>query len=208
MADARRHSPLGSRSAIEAPDGAISLREQPFRGKAILRCDAGAASAVVKKVTGASLPVEPNSVSHSNETLILWLGPDEWMLLSSGGAHEALLVGLSKALEGKHHQLVDVSDQHCIIELAGIEARALLMKLTTLDLHPGAFQAGQVAGLLLGHAAATLSLADGRKKDAAPCFEIVVRRSFADYLWCLLADAGREFGLPQQEPRAGETMRS
>jgi sarcosine oxidase subunit gamma len=28
----------------------------------------------------------------------------------------------------------------------------------------------------------------------------------ADYLWCLLADAGREWGVPEQVPIKGEVL--
>jgi hypothetical protein len=39
----------------------------------------------------------------------------------------------------------------------------------------------------------------GARLDA-PDFDLIIRRSHADYLWCLLALAGREFGLPEQKP--------
>lgn len=206
MADARRNSPLAHRTAIEAPGGAAALAEKPYLGKIVLRADPDIAAPVVKEATGADLPLTPNTSSKMKSGSILWLGPDEWVLLTEAGEEDMLLDALSRALAGSHHQLVDVTDQHTVIGLSGTRAREMLMKLTTLDLHPSQFKPGDVAGSMFGNTLATLY--KGSKKGGTPAFNLVVRRSFADYLWCILAEAGREFGLPEQEPRTGEAMRS
>jgi sarcosine oxidase subunit gamma len=39
-----------------------------------------------------------------------------------------------------------------------------------------------------------------------PAFRIFIRWSMADYLWCALADAGREWGVPEQQPAKGEQL--
>jgi sarcosine oxidase subunit gamma len=98
-----------------------------------------------------------------------------------------------------------VSDAYTAIEVGGIEARAALMKVTTLDLHPRAFKARQVAGSLFGRANAWLWL-DRESTANGPHFQLIVRASFADYLWCLLAAAGREWGMPEEAPASGETL--
>lgn len=207
MVDARRISPLADRARIEAPDGVASLTELPHLGKLVLRADGTAAARAVKKALGAELPTEPNTSSRSKEALMLWLGPDEWMLVTEPGREEALLDQLKDALSETHNQLVDVSDQHTNIELSGARAREMLMKLTTLDLHPRSIGPGDVAGTNFGSVTATLFVTNDGAKHETQRFQLIVRRSFADYLWCLLAEAGREFGLPEQQPRSGETMR-
>ena len=37
-------------------------------------------------------------------------------------------------------------------------------------------------------------------------FSLFVRWSMADYLWCTVADAGREWGMPEQVPVKGEAL--
>jgi hypothetical protein len=37
-------------------------------------------------------------------------------------------------------------------------------------------------------------------------FRLLIRWSMADYLWCLLADAGREWGMPAEVPVKGERL--
>ncbi len=125
----------------------------------------------------------------AGDAAALWLGPDEWLLV------EALPV----ALEG-HHQVVEVGDYYTAIEVAGTPARTLLAKLITLDLHRRAFPLGGVAGTLLAKAPVWLWCTGD---DA---FLVLVRRSLADYAWCLLADAGREWGLPAEAPIGRVTL--
>jgi heterotetrameric sarcosine oxidase gamma subunit len=110
------------------------------------------------------------------------------------------------ALAGIHHQFVDVSDYYTVVEVAGAEARELLMKLTTLDLHQRAFKAGMVTGGVFGRANATIWPTADDAAAGGPVFRLFIRWSMADYLWCLIADAGREWGVPEQAPVKGESL--
>jgi sarcosine oxidase subunit gamma len=152
------------------------------------------------------LPFDPLTSSRSGETAFLWMGPDEWMLVSAEAEAAEHVSAARAALAGVHHQLVDVSDYYTMIELAGPRARELLMKLTPLDVHARAFRAGMVAGSLFGRANATLWQTADDAEDGGPVFRLFVRWSMADYLWCLLADAGREWGVPEEVPIKGERL--
>ncbi len=199
-----RRSPLAGRSAIEARRGAVSLAEMPFLAKHILRVEAEAAASTIRSATGLDLPVEPLSTAVSEDAVLLWMGPDEWMLIAPPEDAGATAARLAEALSGQHHQLVDVSDYYTTIDVSGRRARELLMKLTVLDVHPRAFGPGQVTGTIFGHANATLWLVSDI--DGEAIFRLFVRWSHADYLWCVLADAGREWGMPEELPIAGEKM--
>jgi sarcosine oxidase subunit gamma len=39
-----------------------------------------------------------------------------------------------------------------------------------------------------------------------PEFSVFIRWSMADYLWCAIANAGREWGLPEEVPVKGERL--
>ena len=80
------------------------------------------------------------------------------------------------------------------------------MKLTTLDLHPRAFRAGMVTGSVFGRANATIWQPLDDAAEGGPAFRLFIRWSMADYLWCLIADAGREWGVPEQVPVKGEVL--
>ncbi|MDH3195087.1 MAG: hypothetical protein OEL78_02095 [Hyphomicrobiales bacterium] len=196
-----RRSPLAHRSAIAAERDIVRLVEIPLLAKHILRVDPAAGAEPVKEALGLGLPVEPLTTARSGDLTCLWLAPDEWMIV--GG--EAIVADLAKPLGATHYQLTDVSDYYTVIEIAGPYAREALMKLTTLDIHPRAFPVGQVAGSVFGHANAWLWLT-GESDDDGPVFRLIVRWSMADYLWCLLAECSREWGMPEEQPVAGETM--
>jgi sarcosine oxidase gamma subunit len=69
--------------------------------------------------------------------------------------------------------------------------------------HPRAFRAGMVAGSVFAHANALLWLPLGGDEEA---FQLFVRWSMADYLWCVIAEAGREWGVPEEFPVKGERL--
>jgi len=207
MADRRppeRRSPLAHRKPIAAEREALRLAEIPFLIKHVLRIDPQAGATPVKSALGIELPLEPLASSGSANSACLWLGPDEWMVVGDD-AIAAKIANLAKTLAGAHYQIADVSDYYTVIEIAGLRARDVLMKLTTLDVHQRAFPAGQVAGGLFGHANAWLWLT-GETDDEGPAFRLIVRWSVADYLWCLLAECGREWGMPEEQPLTGEVL--
>ncbi|MBA3519227.1 MAG: hypothetical protein H0T75_16685 [Rhizobiales bacterium] len=201
-----RRSPLGHRAPIEAEAGAVRMAERPFLGKFILRADRHEAVEPLRSVLGLGLPFDPMTSSAAGDTALLWMGPDEWMLVTAPGAASELHAKAKAALAGAHHQLVDASDYHTVIEVAGVKARELLMKLTTLDLHPRAFPAGMATGSVFGKANATIWLPMERADDNGLAFQLFIRWSMADYFWCLLANAGREWGIPEQAAVKGEAL--
>lgn len=214
MAELLRMSPLEHRAPIAA-GGMVTLQQLPFVGKFLLRGKADILAAKVKKVMSLSLPVKPCSSSSDEICSILWLGPDEWMVITPPETEKALMADLHKAFSKVSYQLADVTDYYTILELGGQKSRELLMKLTPLDMHARAFQAGEVRGTNLGHAQSTLYLrsegeAKGEKSASSQedeaVFWLTIRWSMTDYLWCLLAHAGREWGLAEQHPINGEPM--
>ncbi len=196
-----RRSPLAHRSPISAERDAVRLAEIAFLSKHILRVNRQKAAAAVRAALGVALPRKPLTSSRSGGAACLWLGPDEWMIVGKKG----VAAKIAQALPKTHHQLVDVSDYYTMIEVAGPRAREALMKLTTLDIHRREFPVGQVAGSIFGHANAWLWLT-GESDDDGPLFRLITRWSMADYLWCLLAESGRQWGMPEEQPVAGEVM--
>jgi sarcosine oxidase subunit gamma len=201
-----RRSPLAHRAAIEGEAGVIRIAERPLLGKFILRADPQAAVEPLRERLGLGLPFDPLTSSTVGETSFLWLGPDEWMLVTAPHDAERARLAVGEALAGLHHQLVEVGDYYTVVEAAGAKAWELLMKLTTLDLHPRAFSAGMVTGSVFGRANATIWQTADDGAEGGPVFWLFIRWSMADYFWCLLAEAGREWGVPEQVPVKGERL--
>jgi sarcosine oxidase subunit gamma len=201
-----RRSALHHRAAIKAMEDAARLAEVPFLGKLVLRGDPGKLGKAVTDAVGVSLP-GACTATRKGDTAILWIGPDEFWIVTPEDAQSELAEKLGSALSGVHHQVADVSSYYTAIDLAGPRSREMLMKLTTLDMDRSAFTEGQVAGSNFGAAQATLWQSGADDADGGPVFRLFVRRSMADYLWCLLAEAGFEWGMPRQAPLSGETWR-
>ncbi len=198
MSDLRQESPLaGFRSntaAGEAGSPGVILTERPFLGYVNLRGDAGDATflAAVEGVLRVELPLDPNTIAEGEDVTVCWMGPDEWLLILPPGAQTRAVAALGEALAAHHASAVDTTGGYTLVNVAGARRRELLAKGCTLDLHPRSFSPGQCAQTNLGKAGVLL-IPRGDGSDAQS-FDVIVRRSFADYLGIWLEHSGREYG--------------
>ena len=199
MSDLRQESPLaGALSKTAAGDTGspgVILTERPFLGYVNLRGDAGDAAflAAVKGVLGVSIPVAPNTIADGEDITVSWMGPDEWLVILRPGEQTGCVADLSQALGEHHASAVDTTGGYTLVNVAGVRRRELLAKGCTLDLHPRSFSPGQCAQTNLGKAGVLL-IPRGDASDAQSV-DVIVRRSFADYLGIWLQHSGREYGL-------------
>lgn len=198
------HLGLEGRAQASRGEAGVALTERPHRGIANLRLDPKNAEALAafEAGFGFALPTAANTTAGDADTLVLWLGPDEWWLIVPGPEPEAgpgLAEKLRAALAGHFAGVTDVGESRTCIRVSGPKARALLQKGCPLDFHPQVFTAGACAQSILAKAGVTLHLfADESAAQAGaegPIFDVYVLRSFAEYLWAWLEDAGREYGV-------------
>lgn len=184
------HLGLKARAVADAGAAGVSMSEAPHRVLLELRGDPGNKDflASVEQATGLALPIESPDSAVAGERTALWLGPDRWLIVAPG-EDDGLADTLRQALADIHHAVTEISDSFAAIRLAGPTARDVLAKGCTLDLHPRAFAPGHVAQSTLAKAQVILH----QPKDGV--FEIFTRRSFAEYLWAWLEDAGLEYGV-------------
>lgn len=141
----------------------------------------------VRESVGIALPVTANT-SAVGEHAVHWLGPDEWLIVSPGESAAALCDELAGKLRGEHAAVNDVSGGHVVLRLSGTKAREILSKGCTLDLHPAAFGENDCAQTGLAKAGVLLACNDAG-------IDIIVRRSFSDYLLQWLLGAGADCGI-------------
>ncbi len=191
-----RESPLARFNLATRATGAnggagFIVREHPFLGHINLRGDprdprfAGAVGGVM----GDSLPMVPNTLTDVNGITMYWLGPDEWLIVTPDDRREPILQQLRRVLAQKHAAITDVSGGQAALHLRGRHVRDVLAKGCPIDLHPRAFRIGQCAQSHLGKALVLIG-----QIEEQPYFELIVRRSFADYLWTWLESAAEEYG--------------
>lgn len=197
MSEIKLESPLidqpEARTGNDGPaDAGITLVERSFLGHIMLRGRSGDAAflAACGRVLGVEPPTTPNTYAEGNGAVIGWMGPTEWLVMVENDTRAAWLDALREALTDIHAGVVDLSGGQTVIGLEGPHALDVLAKGSTLDLHPRVAAAGFCTRSLLAKSAMFL-----RVIEAGSRFEIVVRRSFADYLWQWLVDASGEYGL-------------
>lgn len=189
---ARRRSPAAhlvarfAAAEVTGPRG-VALREVPFRTMIGIRAVPGtAAGEQLETALGALLPTSCGQVAVGRSGSVLWLSPDEFLLVSDAD-HTELTKSLAGALAGEPGSVTDLSANRTTFELAGPSARAVLEKGCPLDLHPRAFPAGSAYLTAIGSVPVIVW------KTGDGSYEIMPRSSFADFLGRWLLDAMTEF---------------
>jgi sarcosine oxidase, subunit gamma len=150
----------------------LSASEVRFLAQVDVRASEPDASAL-------GLPIEPNTVAARNGQEALWLGPDEWLIVSDPGTADALVDELEAALAAVHHSVVDVSANRTVLELAGTNRHDLLSVGCPIDLHPRSWGEGRCAQTVFGGAPVLLQERSGSTR-------VFVRPSFVSYVIDLL----------------------
>ena len=167
------------RVGVVSDRGFLNLRLDPRNG----------AAAAAARILGQ--PLSPASSTYTEVVhRVYWLGPDEWLIETGANRAAELISELSEALAGRPAAVNDVSGGHVSLRVSGVDARTVLAKGCTLDLHPRKFGPGQCARTSLAKAVVVLSVADD-----APTYSVIVGRSSSDYLCRWLAHAARPHGV-------------
>src|SRR4029079_10143920 len=193
----RRESPLvrfglPARAELNGAKARVICVERPFLGHINLRGDAEDARFVasVAGVVGAAVPLAPSTVARGGDNVVYWLCPNEWLIVTPAEREDVIARELRTALVGLFAAVTEISGGQTVVTLRGDAVRELLAKGCPLDLHSRVFGVDRCAQSHLAKAPILV-----RQVDEVPSFEIVVRRSFADYLWTWLEDAASEYGL-------------
>ena len=135
------------------------------------------------------LPTRPGTFSANDLETIFWLGPDEWLIISNRPAN-FLQLKLREALRG-HSAVTDVSGGYTKIRLVGPSLPSVLQKASGYDFEAWLLDdTNQSRCAQTNFAKATALVALNEDNS----FDVVVRRSFADYIAQWLLDAGRVQG--------------
>lgn len=182
----QRQSPLARRTPLDGAAG-FAMTERAFLAKITVR--GKVTDDAIRDALGASLPSEPNTASSGEDHTIVWLGPDEWLVVGPPETEGTLSSTLATALPDA--AIIDVTEGYAIIRLGGPLARDVLSMGTPLDLHPRQFAAGAATRTLFARTTIIL-----HKVSEDPVFDIHVERSQASYLWSWLEAASRPYIAP------------
>ncbi len=187
------HAQLPEVGGRPASSTGVLLAEQPVTGLLMLRAtsDASALSDALKSHCGIALSARLHSETN-DPYCVRWMSPDAWILSCPLSEAYSIEQALRKAVPG-HIAIVNISGGYSILELSGIHARDVLMKSTGYDVHPDHFGQDKVVNTTFAKAQVTLRAIE--VNDADGRYELLVRRSFSDYVWLWLQRAAAEYGL-------------
>ena len=185
-------SPLGAwtdRLAALAP--ALIAAERPFRSQLTVRVSDPDAIAAMGAALGAVFPAVPCTFTTGSgefgDVEVLWLGPDEFLVVAAPDLQVAIEEVLRGALGSARGSVVDTSAQRTTVVLEGPHARDVLAHGCSVDLHPSSAPTGTCVQTLLARTGIVLQV------TGADRFTVLVRSSFAEYLAAWLSDACVEY---------------
>ncbi len=136
-----------------------------------------ACSTALKKACGIALP-EPNRTASNDGVRVIWSGQGRYLVMAADAPD--IFAGIAS--------VTDQSDANATIVLDGATARAILARLTPIDLRDSAMPVGATARSLIGHMSASIT------RIAADEYELMVMRSMAATLVHEVTESMRGLG--------------
>ena len=144
-----------------------------------------------EKILGMIPPKEACSISTKEKITCMWLGPNEWLLVSNDTVHkesndyeleQLLFKDISKTNLGA---VTNVSDHYTIFNLTGSNIFEILSKGSPYNFNSENFGDNKAAQTILNHVDVTIHRKTNEDVD------LYVRRSFSDHLWAWIKDSAR-----------------
>ncbi|WP_179379988.1 sarcosine oxidase subunit gamma [Jannaschia marina] len=110
----------------------ISIEALPPVGMIALRGEMGSLGRAVEAVTDCA-PPEQRMSTRSGDVTVMWMAPDEMLIVCDHGAAGALAQKLTAQLSDVFATVVEVSDARQVFDLTGADVEALLSKLMPVD---------------------------------------------------------------------------
>ena len=171
----------------------VGLADISARGKLIIK--GSKVDGLIAAHFGES-PTKPGNVLavESNHLLISKLTTDEFLILSSPGVEQEIITSLEAEIASQNTfvSLVDQTSGMVGVSIAGLNSVGLIEKLCALDFNPINFPDMRVAQSSFAKVRTTIIRHD---RDEMLRFELYADRSYADYLWNTILDAGMELGI-------------
>lgn len=146
---------------------------------------------VVHNACHCELPTAANSSSICSYGSILKLGPNEWLLVSSG-SHWSETMTIPGAT------LTDVSHARIVVRVNGEKSRDMLAKGCAIDLHPRQFPVGTCVQTSIAKIGVIL-----HRPQNDDSFMLYAARSYAGSFWHWLTSASNEYGYHVVMPQSG-----
>ncbi len=143
---------------------------------------------------GSSLPEFGRARRVGEGRLLVGSGPDEWMVFGDAGTNAALVVELELQFAAATDlvSIIDVTHRGAVFRLSGEDANRVLEKICAIDLSDRASPDGTA---FRSRVAGVECLVVRDDHDGGRAYLVHADRSYGQYLFDVLLDAGAEFSL-------------
>ncbi|PZR87266.1 MAG: sarcosine oxidase subunit gamma [Stutzerimonas stutzeri] len=149
----------------------LTVSQRHGLGLAMLAARKGVTAEALSAGLGFLPPRHADAVMAGSTTM-LGYGPGSWLIVREGAA-DSIAPDMREAL-GCLASVSDQSGSYAVFRIGGLDARRLLQRGASIDLHPRSFAAGSVATTLIAHIGTII-----HQRDDAPTYDVLVFRSFA-----------------------------
>ena len=166
----------------------ISIEESDLVGKINLRGKSNDKEFMknVGSVLDLVLPVEPNVRVSNNDTNIIWLSPNEWLIETPGVKTQKVLKVLKSILNPQNTAITDVSFNRTVLRLKGDHVFTLLSKYLVINLEEVLKTNYSVVQTIF--IKIPILLIRNNKDNETISIDIHLNRSHAKYVYKLLID--------------------
>ena len=148
---------------------ALTITERPGLAIASVMARKGVGAAAIGEALGLVAPTRPAFVAGTDLAL-LGTGPGTWLAMAETDSLD-WADGLQERLSGLA-SITDQSSSYVVTRLSGSDARRLLRRGLSIDLHPDAFGPGSAATSVIAHIGVIVW-----QVDDAPTYDLAVFRS-------------------------------
>ena len=169
----------------------IYIEERDFVGKINLRGKSNDKEFMknVGSVLDLVLPVEPNVRVSNNDTNIIWLSPNEWLIETPGVKTQKVLKVLKSILNPQNTAITDVSFNRIVLRLEGDHVFTLLSKYLVINLEEVLKNNYSVAQTIF--IKIPVLLIRNNSGNEPTSIDIHLNRSHAKYVYELLVDGSK-----------------
>lgn len=171
----------------------VGLTDISVWGKLNLK---GAQASRVVSAHFGNTPTEPGDVIEieSNHTLVAELTFDEFFVLTPPDAETKMTASLESEIASQEifASIVDQTAGLAGLSIVGQKSTELMRKLCAIPFNTVKFPNLHVAQSSFAKVWATIIRHD---QGNSPAFQLFADRSYGEYLWDAILDAGREFGI-------------
>ena len=159
----------------------IDIKELPFVKKINLRLDPNDKDCIssFSKILGTMLPTKTNTYSKNEKIKVIWLGPDEWLIVSDD---DDAFIKLQNKIGNLEASVTDVSENRTIIQVSGRYVYVLLSKFLVLDLEKNLSTDSSCAQTLFVKVPVLLV------RNRYGAIDIFANRSHTNYIYNLIVD--------------------